>query len=306
LISDSYKLLDLIYKRLPLQKKKIERYLSQKDEFFFQDFEAFISSYIGYLNHEKISLDTAVDSYLKLCSNMLICQKKFFKTGKYPVELADEALENVYLNEKSMKSYMIGLAISQFLWSTHYEMYTFFKDHIVSNHNKIRSYLEIGPGHGIFLKKAIEILGNEVRITVVDISPISMNITRSTINYFNLDKDNISYHVMDILDFHPIQKFDFITMGEVLEHVNNPRLLLKKMGDLLDDQGSIYISTCVNCPAIDHVYHFRTIPEVQHLVTSCNYSIFDERILPVENLSMQVIIDQKITINYCAILKKDI
>jgi 2-polyprenyl-3-methyl-5-hydroxy-6-metoxy-1,4-benzoquinol methylase len=297
-------ILKIIYKKSPLQKKKIEKYLSQKNEIFFIEFEEFAASYIGYLNHEKISLGTAVDAYLKLCSNMLICQKKFLKTGKYPVELADEALDNVYLNEITMKSYMIGLAISQFLWSTHYEMYTFFGDHITRNPKNIRAYLEIGPGHGLFLKKAIETLGNDAHITAVDISPISMNITCSTMKYFNLDKQNITYHTTDILDFCSSQKFDFIAMGEVLEHVNNPGQLLRKLGDLLSDHGSIYISTCVNCPAIDHVYHFRTIPEVQHLITSCNYSIHDERILPVENLPMQEIIDRKITINYCAILKK--
>jgi hypothetical protein len=45
------------------------------------------------------------------------------KTGSYPVQLSGEAFDKVYNNQVEMKSYMIGLALSQFLWPTHYAMY---------------------------------------------------------------------------------------------------------------------------------------------------------------------------------------
>ena len=78
-----------------------------------------------------------------------------------------------------MKSCMIGLAISQFLWSSHYEMYTFFRKYLVENGERINSYLEIGPGHGLFLKNAIQYIRQGKTIAAVDISSISVKITKS-------------------------------------------------------------------------------------------------------------------------------
>ena len=37
------------------------------------------------------------------------------------------------------------------------------------------------------------------------------------------------------------EKFDFITMGEVLEHVNFPQKLLLKLNSLLSKKGSAFI-----------------------------------------------------------------
>lgn len=108
---------------------------------------------------------------------------------------------------------------------------------------------------------------------------------------------------MDILDLDVDEKFDFITMGEVLEHVDNPVTLLNKLKELLSSGGKSFVSTCVNCPAIDHTYHFRATDEIREMFASCGLVIIRELVLPVEDLPMDEIIDKRITINYCAILK---
>ena len=36
-----------------------------------------------------------------------------------------QLLEKVYDNVSEMKSYVYGIALSQFLWPTHYSMYSF-------------------------------------------------------------------------------------------------------------------------------------------------------------------------------------
>ena len=48
-----------------------------------------------------------------------------------------------------MKSYMVGLAISQFFWETHYKMFKHLQSFIFSS-KRSKTYLEIGPGHGLF------------------------------------------------------------------------------------------------------------------------------------------------------------
>jgi 2-polyprenyl-3-methyl-5-hydroxy-6-metoxy-1,4-benzoquinol methylase len=288
----------------PLQKKKLEKFLSTRDVFYFEEAEDFSKQYISYLDSENIPIEYAVKAYQKLCNDMMKCQIFFMKTGKYPTLSSEEADKNIYSNEAVMKLYMVGLALSQFFWVSHYEIYTFLIYNIKKYSQNIKSYLEIGPGHGLFLNKAIEIIGSNAKLTAVDISETSMNITRSIIKYFKPENKNISYHTIDMLKLTLDEQYDFITMGEVLEHVNFPETLLLKLKDLLNKNGRAFISTCVNCPAIDHVYHFKTVDEIRDMLHTCGLIIEQEKVVPVENLSLEEIIKRKITINYCAILKK--
>ena len=299
-------ILELVYKKSPLQKKKLENYLASCDESFFSAAEKFSIDYIGYLESQNISVEYAVDAYLTMCGNMLKSQIYFMKTGKYPLDQQHKAFEDVYNNEKEMKSYMVGLAISQFLWSTHYDMISFFKDTLKENDDVISSYLEIGPGHGLYLREAMKYLNNDVKIVAVDISQVSIEMTQSMMAYFYSDHfSKIKYHNIDMLDLALSDKYDFITMGEVLEHVNYPDKLLCKLKDLLSAEGRAFISTCVNCPTIDHVYHFKSVDEIRGEIDDCGLIIKDEKVLPVEILPLKEIEEKKITINYCAILGRN-
>jgi len=255
----------------------------------------------GYLDSQDISIEYAVDAYIKMCDDMLKSQIFFMKTGKYPLQQQDQALEQVYSNETEMKSYMVGLAISQFLWPTHYQMFSFLKDALKENSDAASSYLEIGPGHGLFLREAMQRLKNAERISAVDISKVSIELAKSIMIYFHGDDSlKIEYHNVDMLDIALSERYDFITMGEVLEHVNHPEKLLCKLKDLLTAKGTAFISTCVDAPSIDHVYHFTSVGQIRDMFNECGLIIRDERILPVEDLPMEEIIKRKITINYCA------
>ena len=302
--SNFNKILYLIYAKSPLQKKKLAKYLSKQDEKFFVDAEEFATNYLNYLIDENISLEYVVDAYLKMCSDMLKSQITFMKTGCYPVELSQDAFETVYSNETEMKSYMIGLALSQFLWESHFKIYNTFERYLQKSKEHIHSYLEIGPGHGLFLNKAINYLAVNTSITVVDVSPISTNITKSIIKYFHPDRGNIIFYNVDMLEIDLAYQYDFITMGEVIEHVNSPEKLLNKLNNILASNGRAFVSTCVNCPAIDHVYHFHTVDEIRDMFSKCGFAIEEEQVLPVEDLCMQEIKEKKITINYCAIFKR--
>lgn len=297
-------IVNAVMNKSPLQKKKLQQYLNSRDKDFFDEAEIFATKYGAYLKSQAIPMEYAVSAYLEMCKNMMRCQIEFIKTGKYTVELHTEAFDNVYSNQERMKSYMIGLAISQFLWSTHYEMYNFFGTTIKRIGSKINSYLEIGPGHGLFLDKALDNLNINSNIIAVDISPVSIDITKSIMKHFGRDLDSIEFCTQDILQFDRPAKYDFITMGEVLEHVNHPDKLLRKLYELIGEEGRIFISTCVNAPAIDHVYHFKYVSEITDMIEKCGFCIEDQLILPVEDLPIEVIVNEKIAINYCAILKK--
>lgn len=297
------KIIKLIFTKSVLQKKKLRKYLSGQDDTFFYLAEEFATKYSDYLKSENIPIEYVVDAYLKMCNDMIKSQIYFMRTGKYPIENAEQVFKLVYNKDEEMKPFMIGLAISQFLWESHYKIYQFFLNNINIEKDNIKSYLEIGPGHGLFLKDANQILDNNVEFIAIDISKTSIDITRSIMNFL-VKENKIKYIIMDILDYNTNKRFDFITMGEVLEHVNYPEILLSKFNKLLSDNGHGFISTCVNCPTIDHVYHYKCVNEIREMLNNNGLIIKDELILPVEDLPMEEIIKKKIAINYCAIVRR--
>ena len=295
-----YLLVDKIINKSSSQKIKILKFINSADSIYYKRAEAFSKEFIRYLKNEKINIDFAIKAYLKLCTDIMMSQKYFIKFKKYPVEDEKKAYKEVYDNKKEMKSYMIGIGMSQFLWPTHYAMYSFFIDKILNKKSNISRYLEIGPGHGLFLLQALRNLKQDTKFEIVDISKTSIKITKSIIDFLVKKEKKINYTTQNIFDFESSNKFDFITIGEVLEHVTKPQEILKKIKKLMNKNGSVYLSTCVDCPSIDHVYHFKSIGDIEKMIKKSGFKILDRRILPVEDKPMKEIIKKKITINYCA------
>ena len=109
------KFIDLVYAKAPLQKKKLDKYLTGQDEMFFLEAEDFAKQYIKYLNDHNISLEYAVTAYLKMCNDFMKCQISFMKTGSYPVQLSGEAFDNFsvskYFESISIKSAFSSLSL---------------------------------------------------------------------------------------------------------------------------------------------------------------------------------------------------
>ena len=141
--------------------------------------------------------------------------------------------------------------------------------------NEVSNYLEIGCGHGLFLLEAIKKLQLNTKYDVVDISKTSIEISRSIVNFLVKEKIDINYTLKDIFKTNFNKKFEFITMGEVLEHVNKPEELLKKLHNLISNNGKMFLSTCVDCPTIDHVYHFKSINEIEEMIKRSGFKIID-------------------------------
>ncbi len=297
------RIIDLINQKSPLQKKRLSRYLREQDEEFWQRAEEFVLSYDKFLHSEMLDTGYLASAYLVLCRDMFKEQVRFLQTGEYPPS-AREACNDLYLDRSEMLSYMSGLALSQFLWKNHYAIYRFFNRKISDYAGRTGSYLEIGPGHGLFRVEALK--NTDCRLyEAVDISPASVELSKKITGFMSYKADQIHFKVADIFDYEPSGVlFDFITMGEVLEHVEKPQALLRKIGALLCAEGRAFITTCSNCPARDHVYLFRSIDEIRGMIRECGFDIEDELVLAVETLSPQKMRRYNIGHNYAAVLKR--
>lgn len=300
---DFRSLVEIICKQSPLQRKRLRAYLDTCDEAFFKEADEFVARYQLFLSKRGISIDYALSAYLKMCNDMLRCQVAFMRTGRYPVDSAEAAKQAVYESDSEMLSYMVGLGISQFLWPTHYKMFSFFKEAVGEASGSIKNYLEIGPGHGLLLEHALSACSSMSRVVAIDVSPTSLELTKSIIRLFNPNNSNVEFLLGDVTKTDLGADFDFITMGEVLEHVEQPQLLLNRLKMLLAPMGKAFISTCANCPAIDHVHQFDNVEQIRKMITSSGLRIVRDLPLPVESMSVEEAEAQRITINYCALLE---
>jgi len=76
-------------------KKKIIRNFRNNPAEFFNEFESFIDEYSGFLKSIGLDIDYSIDAYLRMIKNMFKSQIKFMRTGRYPVESSDDAIENI-------------------------------------------------------------------------------------------------------------------------------------------------------------------------------------------------------------------
>ena len=265
--------------RNKLHGKKIIKNLKKFDEDYFSRADIFFLKYVAMLQRENKTIDYAIDCYLQMVADINYETVQFISTGEYSSKTFDEVNKRVYNNPEVMAYYVHGILLSQFLWAHHYNILVFFNKIIKENNSKIGHYLEVGGGHGLYASEAISIIGDKASYDLVDISQSSLNIAKMMIG-----NENVTYTLSDIFDYFPAEKYDFITMGEVLEHVEEPVRLLEKLITLLNDDGKLFITVPTNGPTIDHIYLFKNADEIRKVISSAGFEIESEFCIFSEDL----------------------
>ena len=199
-----------------------------------------------------------------------------------------------------MRAYIVGLLLSYLFWPNHYEMFRFYLDYL--DEIQVERCLEVGAGHGLFTAKMLQRFPNAV-LSLVDISATSIEVAREILDAFEIESSRIQCIHADFMNAPlPGKTFDCVVMGEVLEHVNDAPGFVAKARHFLRPGGSVFLTTCVNCPAPDHVYHFHTVDEIRNLVRSAGMHIQREQALAAEAVPEELWQKELVTINYSAVL----
>ena len=285
----------------PLQKKAVLQHLQSLDTAALKQIEGLLNQVTEFLkSNYTLSLLDCAQAYSKMCREMLFEQIKFSKTGQYSSNCLEDVQAVVYDSEENMSKYMYGLALSIFLWPNHFAIYNFFIDELLKI-NDVNNYLEIGPGHGLFILQAMK-RWRSAHFTAVDISPTSAKISSAFINH-SLPGRKVDFRIQDFNDFNE-GTYDFITMGEVLEHIEDPMGALENLRSLLSPTGYCFLSTCANCPVVDHIYLFHDTDDMRDHIKKAGLDIVCDLALPVESVASTGKYSHKIGINYAAIVKK--
>ncbi len=285
----------------PLHAKFLLSALGHLDESDYSDFE----KYLAYCLAKGLSVTFLAESYLFIVDEMMREQLYFRKHGSYRYSSYAEVADSVYMNSDYMSKYMYGLAISGFFWPNHIAIRRFFATEFCPGRRG--NYLEVGPGHGWFLSKAMEV-GDFDRLTGVDLSTESVNQTASIIDYFHNDQtDRIDLHQADFLeaDTLVVGGYDAIVLGEVVEHVEHPELFLRRARDLAAANGSLFVTTCMNAPAVDHIFLWRDVASFENLLAECGLKIVNALRLPYEGKTLEESLDQALPVNVAYVLEVD-
>lgn len=261
-----------------------------------------LNLYLSYCLKTGNSLTTLVESYNLIVVDTLKEQVYFKKHGCYRYSKFSEVKSLVYFNDDYMKKYMIGLALTNFLWPNHVELRKFFRRTLPKG-KRDGIYLEIGPGHGFYFITAMR-YSLYSHFIGVDISPTSVELTRNIISskMFGSFSD---YEIIerDFLDLDLKENIGAIVMGEVLEHVENPINFLKKIRSLVSRHSYIFITTCINSPAIDHIYLYTSEEELRDQISTAGLSIKTSLIVPYLGTTIEKSLENKLPINVAMILE---
>jgi len=287
-------ILNEIERKDKLHAKKINQNIIYITKNFSEQFYELLSLVFMYFDDTQFSSERIASDYLKMIGDYRINGLYFYKYGKYRCANQQEAFEKVYSKREIMSYYMNALLASQILWKHHFNIYMYFQNQlaVLFNKNAKLKVLDVGPGHGFFSYLVKKNFFKYEKMDLVDISETSLAMTKKIIGY---DEDKINYFNKDIFLFDETTKYDFIVLGEILEHLDHPKDIIIKLSKLLTDNGLFWITTPTNSPAIDHVYLFNNRSEILELVETSGLEIVDSSSFIAEDVDEKTADEKRIT-----------
>ncbi|NNL99129.1 MAG: methyltransferase domain-containing protein [Gammaproteobacteria bacterium] len=262
-----------------------------------------LAVYIAYGLAEGLSIDYLAGCYDLIVKDTLREQMYFQRHKRYRHASFEEVAQSVYFDDEYMRKYMHGLAITGYLWPNHRELHRFFAANIPTDRGG--RYLEIGPGHGMYMMTAMRHSGYS-EFHGIDLSPTSVAMTRDLLGSGRFgDFRNCHIFEQDFLagDIEAAS-CAAVVMGEVLEHVEQPGLFLERIRDVAADDAFIFITTPINAPAIDHIYLFDSFDSIESLVDAAGLSIRQQLLVPYPGLSVDESMQRLLPINVALVLGK--
>ena len=262
---------------------RVRQALAKEDDAYLAKASDFFQRYRTFIEARGKTLEYGLDCYLKLNARMVHERMEFLRSGKYASSSFADVERQIYQNPEVFEYHMHGLVFAQFFWPEQSARFKFFSSHIgeeLKRGARGGKYLEIGGGHGLYILEAMAQAPKDMRFELVDISPSSMELAKGLTPGAAID-----YRLMNIFDYPADEKFDFITIGEVIEHVEDPLSLLKQVRGLLAPGGGAFISTPANSATIDHIYLFNSADEIRDMIRAAGFRIAHEAVRFADNVS---------------------
>lgn len=255
----------------------------------------FLAEIIGKIAGENLT--GYCEAYRWTCERLTEEELYFRRSGGYRFKSQEEVSAFISKEPDYMNKYIKGLLLSQLFWNNHVSTFGLLRNRFLPANPFGYRHLEIGPGHGLLLYLA----ASDSRCAYCEAWEV---------NRASLDETSRCLEIMGVRgrvklvlkdgnasDEDDGARFDSIVMSEVLEHVEQPRELLRKAADRLAKDGRIFINMPVNSPAPDHIFLMRSLEDVVGMITSSGLQVRECSAVPMTGFTYERAIKMSATIS---------
>lgn len=230
------------------------------------------------------SVETMVDGFNAFAHDFFERQMDCIRSGSYMAKDYEEIRKEVYANDEYMSTTYYPALLLSYLASPNYR-------HILRSLNEILQQWEqasvcrlvdIASGHGLLLLYALKSLQRANGVSV-DVSPVAANFSTQlqlstgwAASRFHCSTRDLLIEQLDA-DSEP---FDAAICCELLEHIPNPDIFLRRIRKCLRTGGRLFISAAVRMESVDHLTFFASTAEVAALIQGEGFSIAREMSVP--------------------------
>jgi 2-polyprenyl-3-methyl-5-hydroxy-6-metoxy-1,4-benzoquinol methylase len=272
----------------PEHQRFLEKSFSERSPELMDTSELIAEQVLKIAKTEVDGLAKICNDYRYMCTEILLPEEMYFRRNDaYRLTKFEDALREVYQNDALMGPYINGLLLSQIFWSNHAASFDSFLRQYLPRIPKGGHYLEIGPGHGMFLYLAAKARPDLARIAAWDVSPTSIAKTRECLDAIGL-KRPIELNLQDVFDIDPAigPEFDGVVISEVLEHLERPTDALRGLMRIMKPGGTIWVNVPINCPAPDHLFMMRSLQDAVDMVEASGLEVIDTLALPMTGTTL--------------------
>jgi len=208
------------------------------------------------------ALARTVDAFVQFSGDVNLAQARYESDGCYPHKSYAECCETVYNEREAMDDYLWGVYLTNFLWPHHMEISMFYEDRFLKRLAPDARIVEIAPGHGGWGLFALHCLP-AARLAGYDISPSSVRIAQSLAVAAG-SAQRVTYHQRDARNLleGPGGTADACVCNFLIEHLEDPHVLLEVVRHILNAGGCAFMSGALTAAQIDHIYEFRRESEL--------------------------------------------
>lgn len=307
-LSNLDKLVGQVLRLWPEHERYLRKSIETRDDTLMQHSERIAEIIVRLGGAKPGGLEQMAADYRFICQDIVLPEEVHFRRHKrYRLSTFEEALRAVYSDADFMTRYMNGLLVTDVLWVNHCQCMQHYSGQFLPGLRPNADVLEIGPGHGLLLKLALE-SGVPDSLEAWDVSEASLALSKHTLAMFGQERD-VTFVMRNI--FEPAilgdadrGRFDGVVLSEVLEHLERPEIALEVIAHILKPGGRVWVNVPANSPAPDHLYLVRDPGQAADVVRGAGFRVVDTASYPMSGVTLQRAIDQELTVSCVVVGEK--
>ena len=212
-------------------------------------------------------------------------QLRFLSSGQYSHDNFEDARKQVYDNPDVMeKFYLEGLMLTHAFWPIHFDIHDFFRGEFLPRVPDSGVGAEFGFGHGLYLLEVLNANAGTYALGY-DISEFSRAYADKLLRHGGVPEDRYRLGAADVRDPLPANdgEYEWVIFAEVLEHIPDPLSSLRELRRCARRGGPIFVTTVVNSNALDHMWLFTSVEEVEQMLREAGVRIVASRTFAVDD-----------------------